>query len=127
MLFRAVVVRRSADDPHAVRLRSLRALHHVELHPLVLVEGLVAFGLDGRVVDEDVLTAVHGDEAVALFVVEPLHGALCHVHSSLGGWSGPPPLVGPGVFPPEAPAEQCTIPVSGSWFLACENVCHSTA
>src|ERR1700749_1291632 len=34
--------------------------------------------------DEDVLPAVYGDEAVALLVVEPLHGALCHVHSLLG-------------------------------------------
>src|SRR6185437_15357882 len=46
-----------------------------------LVQRAVAITLDGAVVDEYVLAAVHSDEAVALFVVEPLHGALCHMHS----------------------------------------------
>ena len=69
-----------------VGLRALRTLHDLELHPLALVEGPVPVGLDRRVVDEDVLTAVDGDEAVTLFAVEPLHGALCHVHSSLGAF-----------------------------------------
>src|SRR5436309_1291882 len=36
------------------------------------------FLLDGAVVDEDVLTAIHGDEAVALLRVEPLHRACNH-------------------------------------------------
>src|SRR5436305_14988004 len=62
------------DDLDAVGLGTLGALDDLELHPLVLVEGPVAVGLDRRVVDEDVLTVVHGDEAVALLVVEPLHG-----------------------------------------------------
>ena len=43
---------------------------------LVLVEGLEAVDLDGRVVDEDVLvSAVNLDEAVALLLIEPLHSA----------------------------------------------------
>ena len=78
------VGRGSGDDLDPVRLRALGALDDVELHALVLVERAVAVGLDGGVVDEHVLPAVHGDEAVALLVVEPLHGALCHVHSLLG-------------------------------------------
>src|SRR6266550_4049651 len=90
----------SGDDAYAVRLRALRTLHHVELHALVLVERLVALGLDRRVVDEDVLTTVHGDEAVALLVVEPLHGALCHVHSLLGPTG--PTLREAGVFVPRS-------------------------
>lgn len=48
----------------------------VELDELADAEGAEAVGLDGGVVDEEVLAAVvWGDEAVALVVVEPLHGA----------------------------------------------------
>src|SRR4051794_37509042 len=64
-----------------VGLRTLLALDDLEGHPLALVEALVPVHLDGRVVDEDVLAAVDGDEAEALLGVEPLHGALCHVCS----------------------------------------------
>src|SRR5207253_2693667 len=72
---------RSGDDADRVGLGALRSLHHLELDALVLIEGLVAVGLDGRVVDEHVLATVLGDEAVALLVVEPLHDTLCHVRS----------------------------------------------
>src|SRR4051794_23453371 len=62
-----------------LRLRALLALGDVELHPLVLVQAAVAVCLDRRVVDEDVSAAtVRGDEAEALFAVEPLHAALRH-------------------------------------------------
>src|SRR5689334_121126 len=80
---RELVGLRSGADAGA-GLRALLPLGHVELDALTLFEGLVPVHLDGRVVDEHVLTAVHGDEAVALLGVEPLHGALCHVHSYLG-------------------------------------------
>src|SRR5690606_94114 len=43
-----------------------------------LLEGLKAFLLDGAVVDEAVLAAVPLDEAVALFVAEPLYSPACH-------------------------------------------------
>src|SRR5215212_3034237 len=56
--------------------RALLALHDVELDGLALGEGLEAVALNGRVMDEAVLLAVRGgDEAEALGVVEPLHGA----------------------------------------------------
>src|SRR3954466_14088926 len=64
-----------------VRLGTLGPLDDLEVDPLALFEALVPVHLDGRVVDEDVLTAVDGDEAEALLGVEPLHGALCHVCS----------------------------------------------
>src|SRR4051794_27731194 len=70
-----------SDGADAVGLRALLALDDLEAHPLPLVEALVPVHLDGRVVDEDVLAAVDGDEAEALLGVEPLHGALCHVCS----------------------------------------------
>jgi len=47
-----------------------------ELDLLALGEGAEALRLDGRLVDEEVLAAVlGGDEAEALGVIEPLHGA----------------------------------------------------
>jgi hypothetical protein len=76
-------------------------LGYFELNPLTLVERTVAVRLDGRVVDEDVLAAVYGDEAVALFVVEPLDRALRHVHSLLGDIRLPP-FVETGVFVPRS-------------------------
>ena len=61
-------------------LRALLALRGVELDALVLVQALVTLAGDGGVVDEHVrAAAVGGDEAEALFAVEPLHGALCHL------------------------------------------------
>src|SRR5688572_27823005 len=71
----------SAGGANGVGLRALRALDDLELDALTLVKALVPVHLDGRVVDEDVLAAVDGDEAEALLGVEPLHGALCHVFS----------------------------------------------
>src|SRR5882724_2978719 len=57
-------------------LPALRAGLDVELHFLALLQGLEAAHVDGRKVGEEVLVrAVHGDEAVALGVVEPLHRA----------------------------------------------------
>src|SRR3954469_18691573 len=60
-------------------LGALRALSHIELDLLALLELAVAAALDGRVVNEDIgAAAVLLDEAEALFAVEPLHGACCH-------------------------------------------------
>src|SRR5688500_2558441 len=56
--------------------RALAAVDEVELHPLTLGQRTEAAAGDGGVVDEAVLAAVlGGDEAEALRVVEPLHGA----------------------------------------------------
>src|SRR5882757_5381055 len=72
-----------SDRANVLRLRTLRALRDVELDLLVLVERLVAIGLNGRVVNEDVVAAVLlGDEAEALLGVEPLNGALSHAGNS---------------------------------------------
>src|SRR3954469_16764671 len=64
-------------------LRALGALRHDELDARVLDEGLEAVALDFAEVREQVLAAVvRGDEAVALALVEPLHGAgLGRLHS----------------------------------------------
>src|SRR3954470_10153114 len=68
-----------SGDADVLRLRTLRALSEVELDLLVLLERLVAAGLDGREVNEHVLAAaILSDEAEALVSVEPLDGALSH-------------------------------------------------
>src|SRR5437763_322852 len=68
--------RLAAELDDVLRSRALRALNHVELHGLALGEGLEAVTLDGGVMHEAILLAVRGgDEAEALGVVEPLHGA----------------------------------------------------
>src|SRR3954452_13986256 len=88
----------SGGGADGVGLRTLRALDDLELHALPLVEGLVPVHLDGRVVDEDVLTAVDGDEAEALLGVEPLHGALCHVCSHVSCVRTAPRVDGTGLL-----------------------------
>jgi pimeloyl-ACP methyl ester carboxylesterase len=70
----------ASGDADVRRLRALGTGHDVVLDLLVLVERLVAVGLDGGEVDEHVLTAaVLSDEAEALVGVEPLDGSLSHV------------------------------------------------
>src|SRR5258708_15596959 len=60
-----------------VGLRTPVTLRHLELDALILVEAAVPGGLNRRVVHEHVRsTTVNGDEAEALFGVEPLHRAL---------------------------------------------------
>src|ERR687893_789295 len=75
-----------SERTDVLRLRALGALGDVELDLLVLVEGLVALRLDGRVVHEDVVAAVLlRDEAETLLGVEPLDGALSHaLYSYIG-------------------------------------------
>jgi len=74
-------------------LQALRAFGDLELDLVALGEALEALGLDGAVVDEDILTALDLDEAVTLRIVEPLDRALCHTSgSSLLGTTMTPPL-----------------------------------
>src|SRR5690349_7872346 len=69
-----------SDDADVLGLRTLGASGEVVLDLLVLIERLVAAGLDSGEVDEDVLAAaILRDEAEALVSVEPLDGSLCHV------------------------------------------------
>src|SRR5690606_29506616 len=53
-------------------LRTLVRLLDLEVDLLALFESAVSGGVDGRVMDEDIAaTLIRGDEAVALFGVEP--------------------------------------------------------
>src|SRR6478609_10862744 len=70
------LVRSSLADVR--RLQPLRALDDVELDPLPFLQGPEPVGVDGGVVDEDVLAALLGDEAEALRIIEPLHGTRRH-------------------------------------------------
>src|SRR3954454_17400788 len=61
-------------------LRALVAVLGVVGDPRTLSEGPEAVRVDARVVDEEVLAAlVRRDEAEALLVAEPLHGASWHM------------------------------------------------
>src|SRR4051794_41952416 len=86
----------SSGGGDLVGLGALGALDDLEVDPLAFFQVFVPVHLDGRVVDEDVLTAVDGDEAEALLGVEPLHGALCHVCSHVSCVRTAPPDRGPG-------------------------------
>jgi small subunit ribosomal protein S21 len=67
----------------ALRGGALLALHHVELHTLAVYQRLEPAPLDGAVVDKDVAFAVFtGDEAEALFRIEPLHRSRLSGHFS---------------------------------------------
>src|SRR5215208_6160584 len=68
------------DEADVHRLRPLVADLLLVLHLGVLRQALEALAVDARVVDEEVAVAlVRSDEAVALFIVEPLDGSGRHV------------------------------------------------
>src|SRR3954447_5264483 len=72
-----------SDLPDVRGLRSLGALGDLVLHLLTFREAAESLHLDGGVVDEHVLAAaIRRDEAVALRVVEPLHGTCRHSGSA---------------------------------------------
>src|SRR4051794_12825449 len=71
-------VRLDQADVH--RLRSLVTDFLLVLHLGVLGQALEALAVDARVVHEKVAVALVGrDEAIALLIVEPLHGSGRHV------------------------------------------------
>src|SRR5581483_2557047 len=74
-----VVPTGSLDRLDVRGLRALGALHNLERHLLTLGQRLVPVHPDRREVHEDVVPALALDEAVALLVREPFHGALCQL------------------------------------------------
>src|SRR5215217_5814396 len=62
-------------------LKALVALHDFELDALPLGQRAVAVHLNRAVVDEDVVSPLSLDEAVALLVREPLDRAFSHASS----------------------------------------------
>src|SRR4026209_43600 len=86
----ASYTRHAARGPHVSsrslldvdRLRALLALALLVLDASVLLQRLEAVAGDVRVMYEKVLSpSVGRDEAIALRVVEPLHGSGCHRHT----------------------------------------------
>src|SRR5215211_5843857 len=74
-----VVWSQTSDRVDLVCLRAFWPLGGLELHSLALIERPESGRLDRAVVDKNVRTAaVHGNEAVALFGIEPLNGSLRH-------------------------------------------------
>jgi hypothetical protein len=68
-----------------IRLGTLRSLDDIELNLIAFFKALIAFALNGAVVNEDVCPAIPAEEAVTLSVVKPFYGAfvLCQWSSSL--------------------------------------------
>src|SRR4029077_11151649 len=71
-------VARLVDLANVRRREALRAARDFERHLITVAEALEAVALDRGVVDEYVLTLTLRDEAEALRLVEPLHGASNH-------------------------------------------------
>src|SRR5690606_15740810 len=70
--------RSGSDLRNVLGLRALGLLDEIELNLITLGQRAEARALDRAVVDEAVLRSVlRRDEAEALGVVEPLHGATC--------------------------------------------------
>ena len=68
---------------HIVGLRTLLALHDLELYLIALLKTLIAFRLYSAVVDENVRSTFLTDESKTLSVVEPLDSAFNarHLHT----------------------------------------------
>jgi hypothetical protein len=68
-----------------VSLWPLLSLDHFELDRVTFLQGLEAFTLNGRVMNEYIRSAILADEAVTLSIVKPFHFSLksCHLRSSL--------------------------------------------
>jgi|SRR5271170_6464517 len=73
------------EASNLIGLRAFAPLDDVELHFVAFFEALVAFALDGTVMDEDIGPTVAAQETVAFSVVEPLDRTfvLCHFSDSL--------------------------------------------
>src|SRR5690606_27296449 len=67
-------------------LQALLALHDLERHLLSFLQRLEATALDGTEVHEQVGTALRGDEAEALGIVEPLDGAGLTLRHGVTPW-----------------------------------------
>ena len=79
VVFEIHVVRLVIDFLQArnlVGLRALCSLDDIELNFVTLFKALIAFALDGAIVNEHVRPAITAEKTVALCVVEPLYGAL---------------------------------------------------
>jgi hypothetical protein len=61
--------------------QSFVARHNVKADFLPFIQGLEAGTHDGRVVNENVLAGILGDEPEPLFVIEPLYFAASHMIS----------------------------------------------
>jgi hypothetical protein len=66
-----------SDLGHLFGLKTLGALHQLELDNLTLIQGAVAIALNGSKVYENILVTfwISGDKAKTLGVVEPLYSA----------------------------------------------------
>src|SRR5216684_2203373 len=69
------------DSLNVLSLPALRALGHVELHGLPLLEAAESASLNSGEMHEYILPILTADEAIAFGVVNPLHCSLFHGYS----------------------------------------------
>ena len=73
----------ASDGANVLRFLALAAHADVEFDALTLVQRLVTIALDAGEVDEDVITLLARDEAVALLAIDEPDSSLCHTDSFL--------------------------------------------
>jgi hypothetical protein len=66
------------DTNHFGGLQPLGPLRNFEFDVVALIKRTEAIAIDGAVMDENLLSVVHCDEAVALFWAEPLDNSADH-------------------------------------------------
>jgi len=62
------------ERPNCYGFGALGTLLHRELNTLVFDQRSVSLAFDGREMDEDIIARISGDEAEALYIVEPFDG-----------------------------------------------------
>jgi hypothetical protein len=70
--------KRRLDLDDVFGLETLIPTNHFEFHAVPFVQGLVAIRLNGRMVNEYILTTILGDKTKTFFIFKPLHGTLRH-------------------------------------------------
>lgn len=64
------------------RLQTLCSLFNIELHHIAFLQAFVPIANDRLEVDKQVLSSFTLDKAIALGIVEPLHGTLFHTRGA---------------------------------------------
>ena len=86
---------------YVLSLRPFLALHNLKLDVIAFLKALVAFRLDGAIVDKNIRTVFPANKAEALRIVKPFHFTFNSRHfpySNRPGWAQSTFAVRPGPF-----------------------------
>jgi len=62
-------------------LWALRTVGNLELYLIAFIEGFKAISLNGRKVNEDIISVVSGNEPIALLLIKPFYTTFGHYNS----------------------------------------------